>query len=168
MIRLSKWWYPSDGETFWSQQSFLKYQARASDFMQKRRYSQLPSCCKWPIFTYNVRLFSFTMACKMPWLVRRKKHIAFLQSHVPTELPTMFLLPLQTSKFKKQTHLPVPRTVRNAHVFTGNLGLSNIEEVILTFSIFLHSLEGLQKPRSTERFSSKILANHVVPGGCKQ
>lgn len=79
------------------------------------------------------------------WLVERKKNtLRFWNLMFPQSIP-----PCSCYLYKpgKKKHLPVPRTVRNAHVLTGNLGLSDIEEVILTLSIFLHSLEGLQKPQ---------------------
>lgn len=79
------------------------------------------------------------------WLVERKKtHCVF---GISCSHRASHHVPATSTNLEKKKHLPVPRTVRNAHVLTGNLGLSDIEEVILTLSIFLHSLEGLQKPQ---------------------
>lgn len=138
---VSKWWgNPIIFEV-------LGIKAKASDLVQKRRYSQTPVLLQMAHLHIQCPLVLLHHGLQNAMTRRKKKtHRIFAIScshrashHVPATSTNL--------EIKEKKHLPVPRTVRNVHVFTGNLGLSDIEEVILTLSIFLHSLEGLQKPQ---------------------
>ena len=152
---VSKWWgNPISFWSTWYQSKSFWSHAEKKIFANSRPAANGPSshtmsACSpspWPAKCHD-------------WLVERKKHIAFLQSHVPTEHPTMFLLPLQTWKSMKKyiCHFqglcemlmfplePWLEWHRRGH----------------PHALHLPSLAWRSPETSAEKFSSKILANHV-------